>query len=69
MNKRILITESDISLSTILSDYLGSQGWGTIVHQPDADTVHRILLGEYDLLLLSSNQALLSVYELLSRMR
>ena len=69
MNKRILITESDISLSTILSDYLGSQGWGTIVHQPDADTVHRILLGEYDLLLLSSNQTLLSVYELLSRMR
>lgn len=69
MNKRILITEADISLSTILSDYLGSQGWNGIVHEPDADTIHRILLGEYDLLLLSSNQSQLSVYELMSRLR
>ena len=69
MQKRILITESDISLSTILADYLSSQGWLCFVHQPDADTIHRILLEEYDLLLLSSNQTELSIYELMSRLR
>lgn len=69
MNKRILITESDISLSTILADYLGAQEWTCTVHPADADTIHRILLEEYDLLLLSSNQTGLSVYELMARLR
>lgn len=69
MNQRILLTESDISLATILVDYLSAQGFAPTAHPLDADTQRRVLLGEYDLLLLSTNQTNLSVYEQLTRMR
>lgn len=69
MNHKILLTESDISLATILVDYLSAQGYQPTAHELDADTQRRVLLGEYDLLLLSTNQGVLSVYEQLSRMR
>lgn len=69
MNQRILLTESDISLATILTDYLAAQGFQANAHTLDADIQRRVLLGEYDLLLLSTNQNGLSVYEQLTRMR
>lgn len=69
MNRKILLTESDISLATILVDYLSAQGYEPVAHVLDQDTQRRILLGEYDLLLLSQNQTEQSVPELLTRMR
>lgn len=69
MNHKILLTEADISLATILVDYLSAQGYEPTAHELDADTQRRILLGEFDLLLLSANQSRLSVYEQMTRMR
>ncbi|MBQ2540478.1 MAG: response regulator transcription factor [Paludibacteraceae bacterium] len=69
MNHKILVTEADISLATILVDYLRAQGYHATAHELDSDTQRRVLLGEYDLLLLSHNQTQLTIYEQLSRMR
>lgn len=66
---RILITDSDINLSTILTDYLNQQGFKARTEDLGDETRKHILSGQYDLCILSTNMLSIRWSELLHQLR
>lgn len=69
MKHRILVIDSDISLATVLCDYLDSKGYHT-THQPSAqDAIDTLKKTHFDLILMELQGLGINGYELLRDIR
>ena len=69
MDAKILIIDSDISLSTVLSDYLGSRGFEAHMAQTGKDALAFLSTGYCDLVLMEIQGLGMNGYDLLREIR